>query len=137
MSGEGKTKGERAKGRNELAGDRTLPSFIFRFFFWSLCVTTVLKHQRLELLEKITGIMRARRGFRVVLNTKQRQLLVAESLQRLVIQVHVSNLNIVSGEGIDVYRESMILGGDLNLPDRRPEHRMVRTMVTKFEFVGP
>ena len=61
---------------------------------------------------------------------------MAESLQRLVIQVYVGNLNILLGQGINVYGESMILGCDLNLPHRRTEHRMVRTMMTKFEFVG-
>src|SRR5437762_4366423 len=59
-------------------------SFIIRT--WSL---SSLLNQIRELIEKIRGIMRAGRGFRMVLHAEDRQFLVAHSLHCAVIQIDV------------------------------------------------
>ena len=47
-----------------------------------------------ELLEKITGIVWARRGFGVILYTENRELLVSHSFDRAVIQIDMRDLNL-------------------------------------------
>ena len=70
-----------------------------------------LLNQVRELIEKIRGIMRAGRSFRMVLHAEDWQLLVAHSLHRAVIQIDVRYLYI-GGERLRVHSESVILRSD-------------------------
>ena len=47
-----------------------------------------------ELIEKIRGIVRAGRGFRMILHAEDRQFLVPHSFDRAVVQIDVRDFNI-------------------------------------------
>ena len=74
-----------------------------------------LVHELDEIVEQIVRIVRTGRGLGVVLHAEHRVVAVAETLQRLVVQVHVGDLDFVQVERIGVHREAVIVGRDLHL----------------------
>src|SRR5260370_33447560 len=82
------------------------------------------------------GIMRSRRGFRVVLDAKNGPGLVPHAFHGLVVQVDPIH-NHVSGQGSRVHRETMVLRGDFHPAGRQILHRLVCAAVAKFQFEGP
>ena len=60
-------------------------------------------------------IVRAGRGFGVVLHAEDRLVAVAEAFQRLVVQVDVGDLDVAQVERIGIDREAVIVRGDLDL----------------------
>src|SRR5665213_238903 len=52
-----------------------------------------LFHHLAKVLEEVMRIMRPRAGLRMVLDTEQRQTTVPQSLQRVVIQIHMRQLH--------------------------------------------
>src|SRR5688572_31124398 len=78
----------------------------------------------------------------MVLDRENRELLVAETLDRPVVQVPVGHLEI-GGPGdpypllIPLYSESVVLGGDQDLPGPEVLHRVVTPPVAIQELGGP
>src|SRR5262245_60617561 len=75
------------------------------------------------------------RGFRMILDGKERLLRVGQALDRPVVEVQVREARLAS-ERIDVNREAVVLRGDLDLARRRVHDRMVRAVVAELELVG-
>ena len=71
----------------------------------------------------------------MVLHAEDRQALVPQALERLIVEVDVAQLDVgwKSG-GID--REAMILGGDLDLAGRLVADRVVGAAVAELELEG-
>ena len=60
----------------------------------------------------------------MVLHAKDRQPLVPEAFESLVVEVDVRRLQ-VSGQRIDRHRESVVLRGDFDLSGDRVQHRLI------------
>src|SRR5579864_6537904 len=59
-----------------------------------------------EIVEQVMRVVRAGRCFRMILNAEDRFAAVAETFQRLVIQVDVREFHFVLVERIGVHREA-------------------------------
>ena len=59
-----------------------------------------------EIVEQVVRIVRAGRGFGVVLHAEDRVVAVAEAFERLVVQVHVGDVDFVQVERIRDRRRS-------------------------------
>src|ERR1700737_4867679 len=75
-----------------------------------------LPHQLREVVEQIVRIVRSGCGFRMVLHAEYRLAAMAEALQRLIVQIDVSDLDLAQFERIRVHCEPVVLGGDLTAP---------------------
>ena len=60
------------------------------------------------------GIVRTRRGFGVILHAENGLAAMAEALQRLVVQIHVGDVDVVGVERIGIDREAVIMRRDLH-----------------------
>src|SRR5579864_692745 len=79
--------------------------------------------------------MRTGRGFGMVLNGKNRQFLMSESLDSLVIEVQMSQFAAI-GHRVPPYGKAVILGSDLYFSGLQVLHRMICSAVTEFQFIG-
>ena len=68
-------------------------------------------------MKQIVRVVRTGRSLGVILDAKHRPLLVAKSLDGLVVQIRVRHLDI-GRQRIGVHGETVILGRDLDLPCR-------------------
>ena len=93
-------------------------------------------HQFDEVVEEIERIVRAGRGFGVVLHAERRVVAVTETFERLVVEVHVSEFDVEAFERIGIDREAMIVRGDLDLLRELIEHRVVGAAMSEFQLVG-
>src|SRR5450755_4414522 len=96
----------------------------------------VLLHDRGEIVEQVMGIVRARRGFGVVLNAENRFTAMPQTFYRIVVQIQVRDFHVRVLQGIGIDTEAVILRGDLYLPRSVVKNRMIRSMVAEFELVG-
>lgn len=92
----------------------------------------VVLHHVGELSEEIVGIMRARGGFRVVLNAEEREFFVAHAFVGMVVEIDVGDLHVARGERFGIDAEAVILGGDFDLLVKQVLYGMVRTVMAKF-----
>src|ERR1035438_7268768 len=95
-----------------------------------------LPHHPPEIMEKVMRIMRSWRRFRVVLHAEQRQRLVAQAFQRLVVQVYVGQFHFAQVDRVRIDGEVMIVGRDLHLAGRVVLYRMISAVVPEFQLVG-
>src|SRR5258708_27526126 len=59
-----------------------------------------LLHHRAEVAEQVVRVVWPRGGFSVVLHAEQRQRLVAQAFDRLVVQVEVGQFDLVGVDGV-------------------------------------
>ena len=78
--------------------------------------------------------MRARRCFGVILYAKRRLTLVTEAFECMVIQIDVSDLDIIRVQRIGINHKAMVLRRDFDLTCLAIEDRLVGPSMTKFEF---
>ena len=64
----------------------------------------------------MVGIMRARAGLRVVLDTEQRLMTMGHRRHRAVVEIEVGHLDAVGGKTRCIEGKPMVLAGDLHLP---------------------
>src|ERR1017187_6847240 len=95
-----------------------------------------LPHQPREIVEQIVRIVRAGRGFGMVLHTEYRLAAVAETFQRLIVQIDVGDFDLAQVERIRVHGEPVIVRGDLHAPGEFIAHRMVGAAMSELELVG-
>ena len=74
----------------------------------------LLRHELHEVVEEVVRIVRAGRGFGVVLHAEDRLAAVAEAFERLVVQIDVRDLDVVGVERIGIDREAVIVRGDFD-----------------------
>lgn len=80
--------------------------------------------------------MGPRGGLGVVLDGKGRQLLVAQALQGVVVQVEVGEFHLGVGDGVDVHREAVVLAGDFHPAGEAVLHGLVAAPVAELELEG-
>ena len=83
------------------------------------------------------GIMRSRTGFRVILHSKNRQVAMVKGCNGAVVEVEMGDLHRVGGKCAGIKGKTVVLTGDLNLPNRAA--RMIETpmAVGKLEGASP
>jgi len=59
--------------------------------------------------------MRSRRGLRMILHAEYGMIAMAETFERIVVQIGVSNFDFVEIERVGIDREAVIMRGDLDL----------------------
>ena len=79
--------------------------------------------------------MRPRRGLGVVLHAEERERAVAQAFQRLVIQVHVRQLDLVGVDRVWIDGKVVVVRGDLHLAGEVVAHRVVAAVMAEFELV--
>ncbi len=72
----------------------------------------------------------------MVLNRHDRKLKMAESFQRVVVEIDVRGLDLFGIQAVDVHGKSVILGGDFHLPGSQILDRLVAAAVAEFELEG-
>ena len=61
---------------------------------------------------------------------------MAEAFERLVVEIHVGDLDFVEVERIGVHREAVIVRSDLDALGELVAHRMVRAAMAELQLVG-
>ena len=79
--------------------------------------------------------MRAGGGLGVILNAEDRQALVPQALEGLIVEVDVARLD-VGGQRRRVDGEAVVLGGDLDLAGRLVADRVIGAAVAELELEG-
>src|SRR5665811_1428008 len=93
-------------------------------------------HQPGEIVEQIVRIVRAGRGFGMVLHAEDRLAAVAEAFERPIVQIDVGDFDLAQVERIRVHGEAVIVRGDLHASGELIAHRMVGAAMSEFELVG-
>src|SRR5712692_6812481 len=78
--------------------------------------------------------MRSRRGLRLILHAEQRQVPVPQAFKRIVVQVHVRELDFALWQRFRIDREIVIVGGDLDLSRLQLFHGMIAAMVPELQL---
>ena len=74
----------------------------------------ILLHQFDKLTEEVPRVMGTRRGFRMILDAKERQRAVAHALIGLVVQIHVRDFDLARWERVGVDAKAVVLSRDFN-----------------------
>ena len=91
--------------------------------------------QMRELIEEVGSVMRAGRGFGMILYAEDRQFLVSHSLHGAVVQIYVRHFYFgLQRVGIDC--EPVILRRDRHLTAAQIFYGLVRAVMPKFQFVS-
>ena len=93
----------------------------------------LIQAHRTTLVFVNTRRMRAGRSFGMILDTEDRQFLVAHSLDCAVVQVDVSYFNL-GGERRRIHRETVILRGDGYFARAQVFDRLIGAAMAKFQF---
>src|ERR1035438_803333 len=95
-----------------------------------------LPHELGEIVEQVVRIVRAGRGFGMILHAEDGLLAVAEAFEGLVVEIDVGDFDVVEVERIRVHGEAVIVRGDLDAAGELIAHRMVSAAMSEFQFVG-
>src|SRR2546430_12374886 len=82
-------------------------------------------HQLQKVPKQIKRIVRSRRGLGVVLHGDDRLAAMPETLERLIVQIDVRELNVALFQRIGIDCEAVVLRGDLHATAAQILHRMV------------
>ena len=88
-------------------------------------LASVLVHHSGEFFKQVEGVVRAGRGFRMILDAKERLAPMPEAFKSLVVQVEVGEFHFARGKGIRIDTEAVILGGDFHPVAELVQNRMV------------
>ncbi len=80
--------------------------------------------------------MRAGRGLGVILHAEHGMAAVAEAFERLVVQIHVRDFELVEVERVGIDGEAVIVRRDFDFAGDLIQHRMIRAAVAELELVG-
>src|SRR6266568_3625316 len=94
------------------------------------------RHHLGKPLKQVRRIVRAGRRLRVILDAEERQRLVPQALERLVVQVHVGERDCARLERIRIDRETVVLRRDFDLLRFQIQHRMVPAVMAELQLVG-
>ena len=72
----------------------------------------------------------------MILNGKCGKLLTADTREGIVVEINVRRFDILAAERIHVNAEPVVLGGYFDFFRRKMHHRMIRTAMAEFQFVG-
>src|SRR5580692_3429632 len=92
------------------------------------CSSLPLFHHFSEVPEEVVGVVGAGAGLGVVLHAEQRQRAMAKTLQRVVVQVDMGELDLALVDGIGIDSKVMVVGGDLHFARLGLLHGVVSTV---------
>ena len=81
--------------------------------------------------------MRTRRSLGVILHTEKGQVTMTKSLECLIVEVDVSDFDLIGRQRISVHHETVVLGCNLHLSLREVHYGMISAAVPEFQFIGP
>ena len=93
-------------------------------------------HQRDKIVEEVAGVVRAGRGFGMILHAEKRERAMAQALVRMVVQIQVRDFDVTRWQRIRINAEAVILRSDLDFSGKQILHRMVRAVVAEFQLEG-
>src|SRR5581483_6533181 len=93
-----------------------------------------LLHHLHEIFEQVMRIMRVGAGFRMILHAEQRQVAMAQTFERRVVQVHVRQLDFGLRQRVGIYREVVVVRSDLDLARVQLLHRMIAAVVAELQL---
>ncbi len=73
-----------------------------------------LRHEFCEVVEEVVRVVRAGRGFGMILHAEDRLAAMAEAFERLVVEIDVGDVDVVVAERIGIDREAVIVRGDFD-----------------------
>ena len=76
--------------------------------------------------------MRARRGFRVVLHAEGRHQAVRKTFDRVVVQIHMGDVDFIEVQTFGIDGKAVILGRDFNLLPLDAQNGMVPAVMAEF-----
>src|SRR6266436_2124880 len=91
--------------------------------------------ERAEFVEQRSGIVRAGRGFRMILHAENRLGLVSHSFNGLIVEIEAVHRHI-GGKGVGINGEAMILSRDFDLAGLQVFDGLVRAPLAEFQFEG-
>ena len=83
-------------------------------------------------MEEVVGVVGAGCGFGVVLDAEQRERFVAQAFEGLIVQVDVGELDFVGVDGVWIYGEVVVVGGDLNFAGGVVADRVIAAVMAEF-----
>src|SRR5215467_6114619 len=95
-----------------------------------------LLHHLHEVLEQIVRVMRAGAGLRVILHAEQRQIAMAQALERRVVQIYVRQLDFGLRQRVGIDGKIVIVRGNLDFAGAKLLHRMIAAVMPELELVG-
>src|SRR5271168_5084948 len=81
-------------------------------------------------------IMRPRRSLRMILHGEKRQRFVPQSLQRVVVQIYMRQLNLVGIDRLRIDSEVVVVRRDLHLAVGHILNRMISAVMAELQLVG-
>src|SRR5271156_4081339 len=93
-------------------------------------------HHFPEVAKEVVGVVWAWARLRMVLHAEERHGAMAQAFQGVVVEVDVGELDFALVDRFRIYREVVIVRGDLHFAGLRLLDRMVTTVVAKFELVS-
>src|SRR5580658_7147234 len=94
----------------------------------------MLLHHRGELRKKVMRIVRARRGFGMILHAEKRQIPVTHAFVRVIVEVDVGDFDVARRQRFGIDTEPVILGGDFHLLVQKILYGMIRAVMAEFQF---
>src|SRR5690554_2583869 len=94
-------------------------------------------HHPTEALEQIRRVMWSRRGLGMILHTEHSLVRMRETLDRVVVKVHVGDYSAHRPKRVGVRGEPVVLRGDLDLAGRFVSDRLIRAAMPELELVRP
>ena len=107
------------------------PSIIF----YSSSLSKLFHHSH-KPLEQVRRIVRAGGSFGMILNAEERQGLVPQPFERIVVEILVRQYDLAGFERVRIHREPMILRGNLHLLRLEIQHGMIPAVVSEFQFIS-
>ncbi len=90
-----------------------------------------------EVVEEVLAVVGPRGRLGVILHREGGKRAVTESLERLVVQVDVGDLDRLLRQAVDVDDEPVVLRGDLDRARLQVFHRVVGAVMAELELGGP
>src|SRR5690606_8368900 len=87
-----------------------------------------------EVDKERVGVVRAGGGFRVVLHREDRQLLVAQALDGVIVEIDFRDDGVAGLEALGIRREAVVLRGDGDATGLEVLDRLVAAAVTELEL---
>src|SRR5882757_6190246 len=82
---------------------------------WMSVLLGMLGHQADEVVEEVARVVWAGRGFGVILDAEHGMIAQAESFERLIVEIDVSDFGFGWVERIGIDGEAVVVRGDLDL----------------------
>src|SRR5580704_12726648 len=93
-----------------------------------------LLHHLHKILKQIMRVMRPRRSLGVILHAEERQVLVPQAFESLIVQVDVREFYFALRQRIGIDGEVVVVCCDFNLPGLQLFHRMIPAVMSELQL---